>query len=67
MMLADLDMLLTTVFLFVAMTVVWLRGYALVAAKASGLLQRPSIARALDRLTGIVLIGLGVRLATEHR
>jgi len=53
--------------LFVVMTLVWLCGYALVAAKASGLLQRPSIAKALDLLTGIVLIGLGARLATEHR
>ncbi len=53
--------------LFVVMTLVWLCGYALVAAKASSLLQRPSIARAFDRLTGVVLIGLGLRLATEHR
>ncbi len=53
--------------LFVAMTLVWLCGYAVVASRASDQLQPPSIARAFDRLTGIVLIGLGVRLATEHR
>jgi RhtB (resistance to homoserine/threonine) family protein len=47
--------------------VVWLTGYALMAAKASGLLQRPRVKATLDRLTGVVLIGLGVRVATEHR
>jgi threonine/homoserine/homoserine lactone efflux protein len=52
---------------FVTMTVAWLCGYAVLAAKASGTLQRPSVAKALERLTGIVLIGLGVRLATESR
>jgi threonine/homoserine/homoserine lactone efflux protein len=41
--------------------------YAVAAARASGILQRPRVRRALDRLTGFVLIGLGVRLATERR
>jgi threonine/homoserine/homoserine lactone efflux protein len=49
------------------MTLIWLCGYALLAAKASGMLQRPRVARALERFTGVVLIGLGVRLATESR
>ena len=53
--------------IFVAMTLLWLLGYSLLAAKASRTLQRPSVARALERFTGIVLIGLGVRLATESR
>jgi RhtB (resistance to homoserine/threonine) family protein len=53
--------------LFVAMTLVWLCTYALVAARAAHMLKRPSVANALDRLTGVVLIGLGVRVATEHR
>jgi RhtB (resistance to homoserine/threonine) family protein len=53
--------------LFVLMTIVWLCCYAVAAAKASGWLQRPSVNAALDRLTGIVLVGLGLRLATEHR
>ncbi|MBV8941004.1 MAG: LysE family translocator [Solirubrobacterales bacterium] len=52
---------------FVAMTLVWLSAYALVAARASTLLQRPRVKRALDRLTGVILIGFGLRLATEHR
>jgi RhtB (resistance to homoserine/threonine) family protein len=53
--------------LFVLMTIVWLCCYAVAAAKASGWLQRPSVKAALDRLSGIVLVALGLRLATEHR
>ena len=53
--------------LFVVMTVAWLSGYALMAAKAGGLLTRPRVKVALDRVTGIVLVTLGLRLATEAR
>jgi RhtB (resistance to homoserine/threonine) family protein len=53
--------------LFVVMTLVWLCGYAVLAAKVSVVLSRPSVKRTLDRLTGVVLIGLGVRLALQHR
>ena len=37
------------------------------AAKLSHVLLRGRVRTALDRVTGIVLIGLGLRLATEHR
>jgi RhtB (resistance to homoserine/threonine) family protein len=53
--------------IFVAMTLGWLCVYALVASKAGGLLTRPRVRTALDRVTGIVLIGLGLRLVTERR
>jgi RhtB (resistance to homoserine/threonine) family protein len=53
--------------LFALMTVAWLCGYALLAAQAGGLLTRPRIKAALDRVSGCVLIGLGLRLATERR
>lgn len=53
--------------IFVALTLIWLVAYALVAVKASETLRRPPIAKALERFTGIVLIGFGVRLATESR
>jgi RhtB (resistance to homoserine/threonine) family protein len=53
--------------IFAVLTLVWLCGYAVAASRASGVLQRPRVRRALDRLTGVVLIGLGVRLATERR
>ncbi|MBV9818754.1 MAG: LysE family translocator [Solirubrobacterales bacterium] len=52
---------------FVAMTLLWLCGYAVVAARAARLLQRPRVARAIDGVTGVVLIGFGLRLATERR
>jgi RhtB (resistance to homoserine/threonine) family protein len=52
---------------FVLMTVLWLCAYCVIAARAAETLQRPRIKAALDRVTGIVLIALGLRLATEHR
>jgi RhtB (resistance to homoserine/threonine) family protein len=53
--------------LFVGMTLAWLIVYALLASKAGGLLTRPRVRTVLDRVTGVVLIGLGLRLATERR
>lgn len=48
------------------MTLVWLVAYSLLAARAAETLQRPRVRAVLDRFTGIVLIALGLRLATEH-
>ena len=53
--------------LFVLMGVVWLCAYALVAVKASELLRRRRVSRAIDRLSGVILIAFGVRLALERR
>ena len=53
--------------IFVVMTVVWLLAYTLVAARAAQTLMRPGVRAALDRVTGVVLIGLGLRLAVERR
>jgi threonine/homoserine/homoserine lactone efflux protein len=53
--------------LFVLMTAAWLCSYALVAVKVSSVLTRPRVKAALDGLTGLVLVGLGVRLALEQR
>jgi threonine/homoserine/homoserine lactone efflux protein len=52
---------------FNVMAIAWLCSYALAAARARHILQRPSVARGLERLSGGVLIALGIRLATEHR
>jgi threonine/homoserine/homoserine lactone efflux protein len=52
---------------FVLMTVLWLCAYCLIAARAAETLRRPRVREALDRVTGIVLIAIGLRLATEHR
>jgi threonine/homoserine/homoserine lactone efflux protein len=52
---------------FSAMTFTWLTGYAFAVAKAGDFLRRTRIRQALDRVTGGVLIALGLRLAAEHR
>jgi threonine/homoserine/homoserine lactone efflux protein len=52
---------------FVVLTFVWLAAYALAVGHASGVLRRPAVREALDRVTGVVLIGFGVRLALERR
>jgi threonine/homoserine/homoserine lactone efflux protein len=53
--------------LFVLMTVIWLCSYALVPVKATELLRRRRVSKAIDRLSGTILIGFGVRLALERR
>jgi RhtB (resistance to homoserine/threonine) family protein len=50
-----------------ALSLAWLLGYAAVASRAADLLRRPRISAALERLTGAVLIGFGLRLAVERR
>lgn len=52
---------------FVLMTILWLVLYCLVASRAAETLQRPRVRAALDRVTGVVLIALGLRIAAEHR
>jgi RhtB (resistance to homoserine/threonine) family protein len=52
---------------FVLMTLLWLCAYCLIAARAAETLRRPRVRAALDRVTGIVLMSFGLRLATEHR
>ena len=49
------------------MTLTWLTAYGIVVARAGDFLRRGWVRRALDALTGAVLIALGVRLATERR
>jgi len=53
--------------LFNVLGIVWLISYATIAARGRNLLTRPRVKRALDRLSGVVLIGLGARLAVESR
>jgi threonine/homoserine/homoserine lactone efflux protein len=54
-------------FLFCALTVTWLSAYAVAVARAGDFLRRAPIRRALEGLTGAVLVGLGLRLAAEQR
>lgn len=51
---------------FCLMTLVWMAGYGVFVAKAGDVLRRPRIRRTIEGLTGVVLIGFGLRLATEH-
>lgn len=53
--------------LFSTMTLIWLTGYALATARMRDALRRPRIRRTLDGVTGVTLIGLGVKLASEDR
>jgi threonine/homoserine/homoserine lactone efflux protein len=51
---------------FCTLTLAWLSGYAAAVARVGDFLRRGRIRRAVDRLTGTVLIALGARLAAEH-
>jgi threonine/homoserine/homoserine lactone efflux protein len=52
---------------FCSMTFAWLTAYAFAVAKAGDFLRRSRVRRALDAMTGAVLVGLGLRLAAEQR
>jgi RhtB (resistance to homoserine/threonine) family protein len=52
---------------FALITLVWLVAYVLVVDAASALMRRPSVRKTLDRLTGAILIALGINLAFEKR
>ena len=51
---------------FCSLTFLWLSGYAWAVARAGEVLRRPRIRRALDRVTGVVLVAFGLRLAAER-
>ena len=53
--------------LFGALGLAWLTVYSILVARAGDVLRRSGIRRALDGITGAVLIGLGARLALERR
>jgi threonine/homoserine/homoserine lactone efflux protein len=53
--------------IFVAITLVWLTGYAFAASAAQQVLRRGRVQRAMRAITGTALVGLGVRLAAETR
>jgi threonine/homoserine/homoserine lactone efflux protein len=51
---------------FCTMTLAWLSLYALVVTRAGVLLHNGRARRAIDGVTGTVLIALGIRLAVER-
>ena len=63
---ASFAVLLALGFLFCVMTLVWLTFYAVAVARL-GRLMTGTLRRALDAVTGVVLIALGLRLATDER
>jgi threonine/homoserine/homoserine lactone efflux protein len=50
---------------FASLTLAWLCLYAVAVDRAALLLRRSRVRRALDALTGAVLVALGLRLATD--
>lgn len=59
--------LLALGFVFCLMTLVWLTAYAVAVARAGDVLRRSWVKRAVEAVTGAVLVALGLRLATERR
>jgi threonine/homoserine/homoserine lactone efflux protein len=53
--------------IFCAITLAWLNVYAVVIARVGDFLRRDRIRRAMEATTGVVLVGLGLRLATNPR
>ena len=52
---------------FALITLLWLVAYGVAVGHASGLMRRPAVRKTLDRITGVVLIAFGIRLAFERR
>ena len=52
--------------LFCCLTLTWLSAYAVVVARAGDVLRRPANRRVIDAVTGAVLVGLGLRLASDR-
>jgi RhtB (resistance to homoserine/threonine) family protein len=53
--------------LFSLLTLFWLVSYTVAIARIGTVLRRPSVRRSLEGITGAALIGLGVKLASDHR
>jgi threonine/homoserine/homoserine lactone efflux protein len=51
----------------IATGVIWLPAYGFVVTRARRFLARPRLERAIARVTGAVLVALGVRLALDRR
>lgn len=51
--------------IFALIVAIWLTIYVVMLSRASAFFHRSSVRHAMERITGIVLIGLGIRLALE--
>jgi threonine/homoserine/homoserine lactone efflux protein len=63
---ASFGSLLALGLVFCSLTLLWLSAYAIVVARAGAFLRRSIFRRALDGLSGLVLVALGLRLAAER-
>lgn len=52
--------------IFCTMTFVWLTACAVLVVKAGNFLRMPKIRQSLEGLTGLALVGLGLRIATAN-
>ncbi len=52
---------------FAVLTLLWLAAYAAIIGRSTALLRRAGVRKTLDRFTGVVLVGFGIRLAFERR
>ena len=59
--------LLTLGLLFCLMTLAWLTAYAFAVARAGDVLRRTGIRRAIEAITGVVLVAFGIRVALPSR
>jgi threonine/homoserine/homoserine lactone efflux protein len=64
---AEFAVLLGLGLLFCALTFVWLALYSVVVARARAVVERARVRRALEALTGTVLVALGLRVAAGAR
>lgn len=51
---------------FVALNVAWMCSYALAAVRLSNVLSRARVKAAINRISGVALIGVAIRLAIER-
>ena len=52
--------------IFISFNLVWMSSYALAAVRLSHVLNRTRVKAAIDRVSGLVLVGVGVGLALER-
>jgi RhtB (resistance to homoserine/threonine) family protein len=53
--------------IFCVLTLLWLAAYGVLVGHGANLLRRPAVRLWLDRVTGVILIAFGIRLAFERR
>lgn len=52
---------------FLAEGVIWLATIVVLGDRLNSVFTRPAVRRRLERITGVVMVGFGVRLAVERR